>query len=179
MAQQLTHIALAGGCFWCTQAIFSQVRGVHRAQAGYSNGHVLEPSYEQVCSATTGHAEVVHLGYDPTEVGVRTLLDIFFATHDPTTPNRQGNDVGPQYRSAIFWTEPQQAHVAQTLMAELVAAGRWSAPIVTQVEPLRNYAPAESEHQAFFASYPTHGYCAAVVAPKVAKLQRDFSNWCR
>ncbi|WP_334134248.1 peptide-methionine (S)-S-oxide reductase MsrA [Tepidimonas sp.] len=172
-------LALGGGCFWCTEAVFDRVRGILDVESGYCNGQAEQPSYEQVCTGTTGCVEVVRLVYDPTVIDERTLLTIFFATHDPTTPNRQGADVGTQYRSGVYWTEPLQANVARALMAELQASGMLGAPLVTEVEPLRHYWPAEDYHQNFYARHPYHGYCLAVAAPKVAKLRRDFARWLK
>lgn len=169
-------LGLAGGCFWCTEAVFDRVRGVLDVESGYSNGQATPPTYEEVCTGSTGCAEVVKLVYDPAVIGVRELLTIFFATHDPTTPNRQGADVGTQYRSGIYWTTPAQAEAARALIAELEAEGTFGAPIVTEVEPLRHYWPAEAYHQDFFARHPHHGYCLAVAAPKVAKLRRAFAQ---
>lgn len=178
MGKQAT-IVLAGGCFWCTEAVFDEVRGVLDVESAYCNGHLVEPSYEAVCSGTTGHAEAVKLVYDPDVIGLRQLLEIFFATHDPTTLNRQGHDVGTQYRSGIYWTEPGQTEVAQAVIAELSSEGVFSDPIVTEVAPLHNYHPAEDYHQDFFARHPGHGYCLAVAAPKVSKLRRVFSDWLK
>ena len=178
MGKQAT-IVLAGGCFWCTEAVFDRVRGVLDVESGYCNGQLPAPTYEAGCTGTTGHAEAVRLVYDPDTIGLRQLLEIFFATHDPTTPNRQGHDVGTQYRSGIYWTEAAQEPVARALIAELEAEGVFGAPIVTEVAPLHNYHPAEDYHQDFFARHPGHGYCLAVAAPKVAKLRKVFSQWCR
>ena len=178
MVKQET-IVLGGGCFWCTESVFVQVRGVLDVESGYANGHDPAPSYEAVCTGQTGHAEVVKLVFDPTVIDLRQILLIFFATHDPTTPNRQGHDVGTQYRSGIYWTEPAQAEVARALIAELGAAGAYDAPIVTEVQALGLYHPAEDYHQDFFARHPGHGYCLAVAAPKVAKLRRAFTDWVR
>lgn len=172
-------IVLAGGCFWCTEAVFVRVKGVLDVESGYSNGHVPQPSYEAVCSGQTGHAEVVKLTFDPAVIGLRQLLHIFFAIHDPTTPNRQGHDVGTQYRSGIYCTTPEQERVARHVIAELQAEDVFDAPIVTEVQPLHNYWPAEDYHQDFFARNPTQGYCLAVAAPKVAKLRRVFAQWVR
>ncbi len=172
-------IVLAGGCFWCTEAVFVRVKGVLDVESGYSNGHVPQPSYEAVCSGQTGHAEVVKLAFDPTVIGLRQLLHIFFAIHDPTTPNRQGHDVGSQYRSGIYCTTPEQERVARHVIAELQAEGVFDDPIVTEVQPLHNYWPAEDYHQDFFARNPTQGYCLAVAAPKVAKLRQVFAQWVR
>lgn len=172
-------IVLAGGCFWCTEAVFVRVKGVLDVESGYSNGHVPQPSYEAVCSGQTGHAEVVKLTFDPTVIGLRQLLHIFFAIYDPTTPNRQGHDVGTQYRSGIYCTTPEQERVARHVIAELQAEDVFDAPIVTEVQPLHHYWPAEDYHQDFFARNPTQGYCLAVAAPKVAKLRQVFAQWVR
>jgi len=175
MTQELPILVLGGGCFWCTEAVFDGVRGVLDVESGYSNGQLAQPSYEQVCSGTTGHNEVVRLVYDPRQVSVRQLLGIFFATHDPTTLNRQGNDVGTQYRSAIYTTLPEQERAARELMAELEQARLFGAPIVTEVLPLDNYWPAEAYHQDYYRQHPDQGYCAYVVGPKVAKFRQQFS----
>lgn len=172
-------VVLGGGCFWCTEAVFDQVRGVSEVESGYSNGHTPEPSYEDVCGGTTGHAEVVRVVFDPAVIGLRQILEIFFAVHDPTTLNRQGADVGTQYRSGIYWTHPDQARVAHALIGELQEAGVFDGPIVTEVEPLTNYHRAEDDHQEFFARHPFHGYCMVVAAPKVQKLRRVFAEWAR
>lgn len=172
-------IVLAGGCFWCTEAVFVRVKGVLDVESGYSNGHVPQPSYEAVCSGQTGHAEVVKLAFDPAVIGLRQLLHIFFAIHDPTTLNRQGHDVGSQYRSGIYCTTPEQERVARHVIAELQAEEVFGAPIVTEVQPLHHYWPAEDYHQDFFARNPTQGYCLAVAAPKVAKLRQVFTQWVR
>lgn len=178
MTQQET-VVLAGGCFWCTEAVFEQVRGVLSVESGYSNGDAPVPTYEDVCTGTTGHAEVIRVVYEPQVIGLSELLQIFFATHDPTTPNRQGADVGTQYRSGIYWTNEAQARTARELIDELTAEGVFDDPIVTEVEPLRNYHRAEEDHQTFFARHPFHGYCMAVAAPKVQKLRRVFAQWVK
>jgi peptide-methionine (S)-S-oxide reductase len=177
--QQHETVVLAGGCFWCTEAVFDQVRGVLSVESGYSNGLAPSPSYEDVCTGTTGHAEVVRIVFDPQVIGLRELLQIFFATHDPTTLNRQGADVGTQYRSGIYWTDEAQARTARELIDELTAEGVFEDPIVTEVEPLHNYHRAEDYHQTFFARHPFHGYCMAVAAPKVQKLRRVFAQWVK
>jgi peptide-methionine (S)-S-oxide reductase len=169
-------LVLGGGCFWCTEAVYVQVRGVLQVESGYSNGHVLQPTYEQVCSGTTGHNEVVKLVYDPQQVSTRELLEIFFVIHDPTTLNRQGNDAGTQYRSGIYFNTPEQEAVAREVIAEMRDSGIYSHPIVTEVLPLHNYWCAEAYHQNFFARNPTQGYCVAVAAPKVAKFRKTFSR---
>jgi peptide-methionine (S)-S-oxide reductase len=172
-------LVLGGGCFWCTEAVYVQVRGVTDVESGYSNGHAMNPTYEDVCSGTTGHNEVVKLVYDPAQVSIRELLEIFFVIHDPTTLNRQGNDRGTQYRSGIYFTSNAQAEVAQALIAELTAAQAFERPIVTEVLPLANYSAAEDYHQDFFERNPYQGYCLAVAAPKVAKFRQTFSRLVR
>ena len=177
MSQNLQTITLGGGCFWCLEAVFVQVRGVTDVESGYANGHVQNPTYEQVCTGRTGHVEVVRLTFDPSVIGLADLLQIFFAIHDPTTPNRQGNDVGPQYRSGIYYTDPAHAEIARTVMREVQA--NWRAPLVTELEPLGLYSAAEPEHQEYFENHPHQGYCAFVVAPKVQKFQQLFAHWRR
>ena len=169
-------LVLGGGCFWCTESVYKEVRGVSDVESGYSNGHVKQPSYEQVCTGTTGHNEVVRLTYDPEEVSTRELLEIFFVVHDPTTLNRQGNDVGTQYRSGIYFTMPEQQAEAQAIIDELTKENAFGRPIVTEVKPLENYWPAEDYHQDFFERNPHQGYCMAVAAPKVAKFRKTFSE---
>jgi peptide-methionine (S)-S-oxide reductase len=169
-------LVLGGGCFWCTEAVYKDVRGVSDVESGYSNGHAKQPSYEQVCTGTTGHNEVVRLEYDPAEVSTRELLEIFFVVHDPTTLNRQGNDVGTQYRSGIYFTSPAQEAEARALIAELTRDDAFGRPIVTEVLPLQNYWPAEAYHQDFFERNPHQGYCMAVAAPKVAKFRKTFAR---
>ena len=169
-------IVLGGGCFWCTEAVFKEVRGVTDVESGYSNGHVKQPSYEQVCTGTTGHNEVVRLTFDPEEVSLRELLEIFFAVHDPTTPNRQGNDVGTQYRSGIYFTTLEQQAESRAFIDQLTRDDVFGRPIVTEVKALDNYWPAEPYHQDFFERNPHQGYCMAVVAPKVAKFRRAFAS---
>lgn len=169
-------LVLGGGCFWCTEAVYKDVRGVTDVESGYSNGHLKQPSYEQVCTGTTGHNEVVRLEYDPAEVSTRELLEIFFVVHDPTTLNRQGNDVGTQYRSGIYFTTPEQEAEARALIAELTRDDVYGRPIVTEVLPLQNYWPAEAYHQDFFERNPHQGYCMAVAAPKVAKFRKTFAR---
>ncbi len=166
---------LGGGCFWCLEAVFEGLRGVERVVSGYAGGDVADPSYQQVCTGTTGHAEVVQVTFDPSAVSYRELLEVFFGTHDPTTLNRQGADVGTQYRSAIFYHSPEQRQVAEQAIAELSAAGVWDRPIVTQVVPFRQFYPAEDYHQGYFRNNPGQGYCQAVVAPKVAKFRKQFA----
>lgn len=168
-----TEIAtLAGGCFWCLEAVYLQLRGVEGVKSGYAGGHVPNPTYEQVCGKQTGHAEVVQLTFDPSVISYGELLDVFFTIHDPTTPDRQGNDVGPQYRSAIFTHSDEQARVARE---KLVAAqAHWNDPIVTELQPLDKFWPAETYHDNYLERNPQNPYCAVVVAPKVAKARKVF-----
>lgn len=171
-----TEIAtLGGGCFWCTEAVFLDVEGVIAVESGYSNGQAIRPNYEQVCRGDTGHAEVIRVSFDPARIGYRELLEIFFVVHDPTTPNRQGNDVGTQYRSGIYTHGDEQARVAREVIAELQASGTLRGEVVTEVEPERNYWAAEQYHQNYFARNPGQGYCAFVVAPKVEKFRKTFA----
>jgi len=165
---------LAGGCFWCLEAAFAQLKGVERVESGYSGGHVANPSYEEVCTGTTGHAEVVQITFDPQLVSFRDLLHVFFTIHDPTTPDRQGGDVGTQYRSAIFYHTPEQKAEAERVMAELEAEKVWDDPIVTQVTPLHEFYPAEEYNRDYYRRNPNQGYCRAVIAPKVAKVRKLY-----
>jgi peptide-methionine (S)-S-oxide reductase len=165
-----------GGCFWCLEAVFEQLRGVDKVVSGYAGGHVDQPDYHTVCSGQTGHAEVVQVAFDPSVLSYRDLLDVFFATHDPTTLNRQGADVGTQYRSAIFHHSPQQKEEAERRIQELNAEKIWDRPIVTEVAPLEKFYPAEDYHQGYFRGNPSQGYCQAVIAPKVAKLRKGFAG---
>jgi peptide-methionine (S)-S-oxide reductase len=166
---------LGGGCFWCLEAVFEQVRGVDRVESGYTGGRVDNPTYRQVCHGETGHAEVVQITFDPNQIGYSEILDIFFATHDPTTLNRQGHDSGTQYRSAIFYHSPEQKTAAENRIAELNAAGIWGKPIVTQVVPLEKFWKAEDYHQGYYRANPGEGYCVAVVEPKVVKFRKQFA----
>lgn len=169
-------IYLGGGCFWCIEAVFTRVRGVLAVRSGYANGHLPHPSYAQVCTGDTGHAEVVQLQYDPQQLPLALLLEIFFASHDPTTPNRQGNDVGPQYRSAIYTTTPAQLTSAQAFAAQLNASGQLAAPVVTEIAPLTAFWPAEAEHERYFDQHRQAPYCQWVIAPKVDKLHAHFAE---
>ncbi|MBP6405596.1 MAG: peptide-methionine (S)-S-oxide reductase MsrA [Proteobacteria bacterium] len=169
-------LVLGGGCFWCTEAVFVKVRGVTDVESGYSNGHVQRPSYEQVCTGTTGHNEVVKLEYDPQQITVRELLEIFFVIHDPTTLNRQGNDVGTQYRSGIYYTTDAQRDVADDMIRQMSQDKLFGRPVVTEVLPLSNYWAAEEYHQDFFEKNPYQGYCMAVAAPKVDKFRKTFKD---
>jgi len=172
----LQTIVLGGGCFWCTEAVYKEVRGVTDVESGYSNGETVKPTYEEVCTGRTGHAEVVKLTYDPAQVSTRQLLEIFFVVHDPTQMNRQGNDVGTQYRSGIYYTTEEQKQVAEDLVRQLTQDDAFGRPVVTEVKPLANYSPAEAYHQDFFEKNPTQGYCLAVAAPKVAKFRKTFTE---
>ena len=165
---------LAGGCFWCLEAAFQDLKGVERVQSGYAGGRVANPSYEQVCTGTTGHAEVVQITFDPEMVSFDDLLHVFFTIHDPTTLNRQGVDVGSQYRSAIFYHTPDQKATAERVIAELQSEHVWDDPIVTELKPLGAFYPAEEYHRDYFRRNPTQGYCSAVIAPKVAKVRKLF-----
>jgi peptide-methionine (S)-S-oxide reductase len=172
MANEL--VTLGGGCFWCTEAVYEQVDGVIAVESGYSNGHAIAPSYEQVCSGDTGHNEVVRVTFDNARIMLREVLEIFFHIHDPTTLNRQGNDTGTQYRSGIYFHAAEQERIAREVLAEANAA--LSGRVVTEVEPLANYSRAEDYHQQYFANHPGQGYCAFVVAPKVEKFKRTFAS---
>jgi peptide-methionine (S)-S-oxide reductase len=175
----IESITLGGGCFWCTEAVFERVRGVTAVESGYCNGHVINPSYEQVCTGNTGHNEVVRVSFDTEQISLREVLEIFFVVHDPTTLNRQGNDVGTQYRSGIYFNSPEQEQVARGVIAEMAASGTYRSAIVTEVLPLANYARAEDYHQHYFAQHPNQGYCAFVVAPKVEKFRKTFADRVR
>ena len=167
---------LGGGCFWCLEAALRQLEGVESVISGYAGGHMEDPDYRSVCSGTTGHAEVVRIGFDPRVIDYRTLLEAFFAIHDPTTPDRQGNDVGTQYRSVIFFHGAKQEQAARELMAELGREGVWPGPIVTQLLPAPRFWPAEDYHQDYLANNPMQPYCQFVVAPKAAKLRQKFRD---
>ena len=169
-------LVLGGGCFWCTEAVYVKVFGVSDVESGYCNGQTVAPTYEQVCTGRTGHNEVVKLEYDASLISTRELLEILFVIHDPTTLNRQGNDVGTQYRSGIYFTTPEQAEVSRALIAELTAARAFAQPIVTEVLPLANYSAAEDYHQDFFERNPYQGYCLAVAAPKVEIFRKTFAR---
>jgi peptide-methionine (S)-S-oxide reductase len=169
-------ITLGGGCFWCTEAVFKEVLGVLDVESGYSNGSVVDPSYEQVCTGATGHNEVVRLVFDPSVISAREILEIFFVIHDPTTLNRQGNDAGTQYRSGIYFSDDAHRQVAMDTIDELQRSGIYRSPVVTEVQPLRNYWAAEDYHQDFFERNPHQGYCMAVAAPKVDKFRKTFAR---
>ena len=171
----IAQAVLGGGCFWCTEAVFLEVAGVVDVESAYCGGHVSDPSYEQICRGDTGHAEVVRVAFDDERISFREILEIFFATHDPTTPDQQGNDVGPQYRSAIFFTDESQRIEAQAMIERLTRERVFRDPIVTEVTALSAYFPAEAYHQRYFERHPGQGYCRMVVAPKVAKFRQMFA----
>ena len=175
----LSTVTLGGGCFWCTEAVFDRVRGITDVQSGYSNGHAIAPTYEQVCTGTTGHNEVVQLTFDPTIIGLGEILEIFFATHDPTSLNRQGNDVGTQYRSAIYFNSPEQKEVAEAMLQQMAQDQIFDGRIVTEVLPLANFSAAEAYHDNYYARNPNQGYCAAVVGPKVDKFRKTFVRFLK
>lgn len=176
---QLQQAVLAGGCFWCLEAVFDQVTGVTDVVSGYTGGQRPSPSYEQVCTGLTGHAEAVQITFDPAVISYTDLLHIFFTIHDPTTLNRQGADVGTQYRSAIFTTSPAQQTEAEAVIKELNAEGLWSDPIVTQLAPLTTFFPAEDYHQEYFANHPGQGYCTMVIQPKVSKFRQKYQHFLK
>jgi len=180
LAENLSNypvITLGGGCFWCTEAVFNRVQGVVDVESGYCNGHVQSPTYEQVCDGNTGHVEVVQLRYDPLTISLRELLEIFFVIHDPTTMNRQGNDVGTQYRSGVYLSVAADREVVQSVWDRVNKAT--NGKVVTEIEMLDNYSAAEDYHQDYFENHPNQGYCAFVVAPKVKKFLQTFSNKVR
>ena len=172
---QVELATLGGGCFWCLEAVFDLLDGVTDVVSGYMGGHIIDPSYRQVCNGNTGHAEVVQLRFDPAAISFRELLEVFFSIHDPTTLNRQGNDVGPQYRSAIFYHSTEQQTTAAALIGELNARQIWRGPIVTEVAPAATFYPAEAYHQDYFALNGRQPYCQMVVAPKVAKFRKQYA----
>lgn len=171
---QREQATFGGGCFWCLEAVYTELAGVERVVSGYAGGQVADPSYEAVCSGTTGHAEVLQITFDPATIGFQDLLDVFFTIHDPTTPNRQGHDIGTQYRSAIFYHSPEQQQVAEATIARLNEEQLWDAPIVTEVVPLTEFYAAEDYHRDYFKNNPWQPYCQVVVAPKVAKSRKKF-----
>jgi peptide-methionine (S)-S-oxide reductase len=179
MNQSMQTITLGGGCFWCTEAVFVRVKGIMDVESGYCNGQTPEPTYEQVCSGRTGHAEVVKLTYDPRAISTREILEVFFVIHDPTTLNAQGNDHGTQYRSGIYYQNSEQQQVALEIIEEIKQSAVYSRPVVTEVLPQDNYWPAEPYHQDFFENNPNQGYCMAVAAPKVAKFRKTFARLVR
>lgn len=179
MTSQQSIATLGGGCFWCLEAVYQQLDGVTRVESGYSGGHVENPTYEQVCGKKTGHVEVVQVTFDPARVSYRDVLEVFFSIHDPTTKDRQGNDVGPQYRSAIFYHDDEQRQVAESIIAELAAEHAFEAPIVTEVKAFERFYSAEQYHQNYFAQNSSQPYCAYVISPKIAKFRRKFAERLR
>ena len=173
MAREIA--TLAGGCFWCIETVFNRLRGVESAVSGYMGGHTLNPTYRDICNGDTGHAEIVQITFDPDVISYRTLLEIFFTLHDPTQLNRQGNDVGAQYRSAIYWHTPEQQAEAETIIAELTATQQFDAPIVTEVTKAETFYPAEDYHQGYFDQNLNQPYCQFVVAPKVVKARAKYA----
>jgi len=167
------------GCFWCTEAVFQELKGVQKVTSGYSGGHVKNPTYEQVCEKNTGHAEVVHIVYNPDEISFEDLLEVFWQVHDPTTPNRQGADVGPQYRSAIFYHSSDQQEKAEFYKNKLDKSGAFDAPIVTEISAFKNFYEAEKYHQNFYSNNPNYGYCTYVIKPKLDKFKKAFSDKLR
>ncbi|MBD3673430.1 MAG: peptide-methionine (S)-S-oxide reductase MsrA [Planctomycetaceae bacterium] len=173
---EISKATFGGGCFWCTEAIYAEVQGVHSVTSGYAGGETENPTYREVCTGTTGHAEVIQIEFDPAEVNYRELLAIFFATHDPTTLNRQGADVGTQYRSVIFTHDEQQREIAESLKKELDESGEYADPIVTQIEPCPTFYPAEDYHQDYYQLNGGQPYCQAVIKPKLDKFREKFSE---
>jgi len=176
MSNHLETTTLGGGCFWCVEAIYQDVKGVHSVVSGYAGGHVKNPTYEQVCTKTTGHAEVTQLAFDPDVISFEDILYIFWRTHDPTTLNRQGADVGPQYRSVIFYHDDEQKRIAEKSKAETDASNLWKDPIVTEISPITEFYKAEDYHQNFYRSNPYQPYCRAVIDPKVRKFRKSFQE---
>jgi len=172
-----TEVAvLAGGCFWCLEAIFKEVDGVENVTSGYTGGTTINPTYQEVCTGTTGHAEAVHMAFNPGKISYREILQIFFSVHDPTTLNRQGGDVGTQYRSAIFYHDDQQRDIAEALVGELSEARLWKKPIVTQIVPLEKFYPAEDCHREYFMRHPEQSYCQVVISPKVNEFRKQWTK---
>lgn len=167
---------LGGGCFWCLEAVYERLRGVRSVRSGYAGGHVENPTYRHVCEGTTGHAEVVQVEFDPSELPFAELLEVFFAIHDPTTPDRQGNDIGPQYRSIILWHDEAQKETAEAFLARQKASGDWRAPIVTELEPLEAFYPAEDYHREYYRRNAEQPYCQLVVGPKLQKFLKQFDD---
>ena len=174
MAQSSEIVTLGGGCFWCLQAVFADLRGVERVDTGYMGGTVANPTHEQVCSGSTGHAEIIHITFTPSAVTLKEILEVFFTMHDPTTLNQQGKDVGTHYRSAIFYYTPQQKETAEVTIQEINAKGIWPAPIVTEITPAKEFYRAQETYQDYFRNNPEEAYCQNIVAPKVAKFRKYF-----
>lgn len=176
MTQHLEKATLGAGCFWCVEAIYQDVKGIHKVESGYAGGHVTNPTYRQVCTGTTGHAEVAQITFDPDVISFEDILTIFWRTHDPTTLNRQGADVGTQYRSAIFYHDDEQKRIAKKSLAEIEASGLWPNPIVTEIEPLATFYVAEDYHQNYYNDNGNQPYCRAVIDPKVRKFRKEFKD---
>lgn len=174
--KKIQQATLAGGCFWCIEAALNSIQGVEKAVSGYAGGHVANPSYEDVCKGDTGHAEVVRVEFDSETLSYRQLLEIFFSLHNPTQLNRQGNDIGPQYRSAIFYHDAEQKQIAEDIIKEIEEEGIWNEPVVTEIVEINNYYSAEGYHQDYFANNPENQYCNMVVAPKLAKFKKTFAE---
>lgn len=166
---------VGGGCFWCVEAVYQEIKGVSSVVSGYAGGNVENPTYKQVTTGVTGHAEVVQIQFDPEEISYEELLEVFFGTHDPTTKNRQGNDIGPQYRSIILYHSDEQRKVAEAVKARLNSSGKWKNPIVTEIVPFTEFYPAEDYHQNYYRNNRNQGYCRYVISPKLSKLRRDFT----
>lgn len=175
----MERATFGSGCFWCTEAIFSSLKGVTSVVPGYAGGHVENPSYAQVCSGTTGHAEVARIEFDPTVITYQQLVEVFFGSHNPTTVNRQGNDVGEQYRSVIFFHDENQKTIAEKVRTQLETNTTFDAPIVTTIEPLTNFYPAEDYHRNYYANNPDQPYCQAIISPKLAKFRKQYSSLLR
>ena len=176
MAKSLETITLGAGCFWCVEAVYQELKGVHSVESGYSGGSVENPAYQDVCSGRTGHAEVVQVTFDPEIIDLATIFDVFWRTHDPTTMNRQGADVGTQYRSAIFYHTDEQRQIAENSKQETNASGLWSNPIVTEITPFTRFYPAEDYHQNFYRDNSGQPYCRVMIDPKIRKLRKDFED---
>lgn len=174
--KNLQQVTLAGGCFWCIEAVFDELRGVEKVESGYTGGRIEKPTYHDVCGGDTGHAEAVRVTFDPAEISLADLLRVFFVAHDPTTLNRQGADVGTQYRSAIFYASPEQKRAAEEVMSEVARQGLWGAPLVTELAPLGDFHPAEEYHRDYYLRNPNQGYCRVVIEPKVAKVRKEFRD---
>ena len=172
----LERATLAGGCFWCTESVFDELRGVESVVSGYSGGHKDSPTYQEVCTGSTGHAEVIQIEFDPAEIDFSDILRVFFTVHDPTTLNRQGGDIGTQYRSSVFYHSEAQKQVAEAVIREIDAAAIYPNPIVTEVVPFEKFWPAEDYHQEYFVNNPNQPYCSAVIAPKVAKFRKMYAE---
>lgn len=175
-AHPLEVATLGGGCFWCTEAVLSELRGVEKVESGYSGGSVPNPTYGQVCDGDTGHAEVVRVTFDPSIISYKLLLEVFFTTHDPTTLNRQGADVGTQYRSVIFYHDGKQKKTAEEVIREITASGIWDGPLVTELTPVQPFFKAEEHHQEYYQRNPRQGYCTFIIAPKVLKFRKKYSE---